>query len=73
MNTQKSFEKLDERCVAVVIDPIQSVKGKVGWNLEEGVIEGAITLHWCSVSCFIWSGSLDSSDLLLSHPLLPPA
>ena len=29
MNTQKSFEKLNERCVAVVIDPIQSVKGKV--------------------------------------------
>jgi hypothetical protein len=53
MNTQKSFEKLDERCVAVVIDPIQSVKGKVGWNLEEGVIEGAITLHW---SCLVSSG-----------------
>lgn len=29
MNTQKSFEKLNERCVAVVVDPIQSVKGKV--------------------------------------------
>jgi len=27
MNTQKSFEKLNERCVAVVVDPIQSVKG----------------------------------------------
>lgn len=25
----QSFEKLDPRCVAVVIDPIQSVKGKV--------------------------------------------
>ena len=52
MNTQKSFEKLDERCVAVVIDPIQSVKGKVGWNLEEGVIEGAIALYrWILISC----------------------
>jgi 26S proteasome regulatory subunit N11 len=28
-NTQKSFEKLNDRCVAVVVDPIQSVKGKV--------------------------------------------
>ena len=28
-NTQQSFERLHERAVAVVIDPIQSVKGKV--------------------------------------------
>ena len=29
MNTQQSFEQLNQRSVAVVIDPIQSVKGKV--------------------------------------------
>ena len=29
VNTQQSFEQLNPRCVAVVIDPIQSVKGKV--------------------------------------------
>jgi len=29
INTQQSFEALSERAVAVVIDPIQSVKGKV--------------------------------------------
>ena len=29
MNTQQAFEQLHERAVAVVIDPIQSVKGKV--------------------------------------------
>lgn len=29
MNTQSSFEALSERAVAVVVDPIQSVKGKV--------------------------------------------
>jgi 26S proteasome regulatory subunit N11 len=29
INTQQSFEALTERAVAVVIDPIQSVKGKV--------------------------------------------
>jgi len=28
-NTQQSFEQLNPKCVAVVIDPIQSVKGKV--------------------------------------------
>ena len=29
ITTQKSFERLNTRCVAVVIDPIQSVKGRV--------------------------------------------
>ncbi|CAD7093688.1 unnamed protein product [Hermetia illucens] len=29
INTQQSFEELSERAVAVVVDPIQSVKGKV--------------------------------------------
>lgn len=29
INTQQSFERLNERAVAVVIDPIQSVRGKV--------------------------------------------
>jgi len=29
MNTQTSFEQLNQRAVAVVIDPVQSVKGKV--------------------------------------------
>lgn len=29
INTQQSFEALTERAVAVVVDPIQSVKGKV--------------------------------------------
>ena len=29
INTQQSFEQLDKRNVAVVVDPVQSVKGKV--------------------------------------------
>ena len=29
VNTQQSFEALNQRAVAVVVDPIQSVKGKV--------------------------------------------
>lgn len=29
VNTQQAFEKLDERNISVVVDPIQSVKGKV--------------------------------------------
>ncbi|KAI9639502.1 Mov34-domain-containing protein [Dioszegia hungarica] len=29
VNTQQSFEQLNPRCVAVVVDPIQSVRGKV--------------------------------------------
>ncbi len=30
INTQQSFEALNQRAVSIVIDPIQSVKGKVG-------------------------------------------
>lgn len=33
INTQQSFEALSERAVAVVVDPIQSVKGKVCTSL----------------------------------------
>ena len=29
VNTAKSFEQLNQRSVAVVVDPVQSVKGKV--------------------------------------------
>lgn len=29
INTQQAFEKLDSRNIAVVVDPILSVKGKV--------------------------------------------
>ena len=29
INTQQAFEQLNPRCVAVVIDPVQSCKGKV--------------------------------------------
>ena len=35
INTQQSFEALSERAVAVVVDPIQSVKGKVN-DIPEG-------------------------------------
>ena len=34
INTQQSFEALTSRAVAVVVDPIQSVKGKVGVMLS---------------------------------------
>ena len=33
INTQQSFEALSERAVAVVVDPIQSVKGKQSFKL----------------------------------------
>ena len=34
INTQQSFEALSERAVAVVVDPIQSVKGKVRQTVD---------------------------------------
>ena len=37
INTQQSFEALTSRAVAVVVDPIQSVKGKVGFLNYETV------------------------------------
>jgi len=49
-------------------------KPKVQVSLEEGVIEGGFALYWwCLVSCFMWSGALDSSGILLSHPIMPLA
>ena len=33
INTQQSFEALSDRAVAVVVDPIQSVKGKVSQTI----------------------------------------
>lgn len=36
INTQQSFEALSDRAVAVVVDPIQSVKGKV--SIDGGML-----------------------------------
>ena len=35
INTQQSFEALNQRAVAIVIDPVQSVKGKVVRSLDK--------------------------------------
>ena len=35
INTQQSFEALSERAVAVVVDPIQSVKGISNKNIKK--------------------------------------
>lgn len=43
INTQQSFEALSERAVAVVVDPIQSVKGKV---------ESILTLLPSTATCY---------------------
>lgn len=49
INTQQSFEALSERAVAVVIDPIQSVKGKVvidAFRLINPNMMVRLWLHW---------------------------
>lgn len=43
INTQQSFEALTDRAVAVVVDPIQSVKGKVCANINLFVLLDKIT------------------------------
>lgn len=37
INTQQSFEQLNARAVSIVVDPIQSVKGKVRGSLRSGL------------------------------------
>ncbi|KAF8974180.1 JAB1/Mov34/MPN/PAD-1 ubiquitin protease-domain-containing protein [Flammula alnicola] len=44
INTQQSFESLDPRSVAVVIDPIQSVKGKT--ELEQSMLMNLHKRNW---------------------------
>lgn len=53
INTQQSFEALNQRAVAVVIDPIQSVKGKV-------VIGTSAHIVTCSIS---WISSIYDKNL----------
>lgn len=50
INTQQSFEALNQRAVAVVVDPVQSVKGKV-------VIDAFRLISpqvWCGVGSDCW-------------------
>merc|ERR1712007_339339 len=42
INTQQSFEALSERAVAVVVDPIQSVKGKVVIDAFRSIEQGVM-------------------------------
>lgn len=55
INTQQSFEALSERAVAVVVDPIQSVKGKVPVNTQ-------CFMHSliCSIACMYSHIHLDT-------------
>jgi proteasome lid subunit RPN8/RPN11 len=53
INTQQSFEQLTPRAVAVVVDPIQSVKGKV-------VID-AFRIMYASTRPFTTTARLDIS------------
>ena len=51
INTQQSFEALTSRAVAVVVDPIQSVKGKVNQISGEilyGGKEGLVGASFCN-------------------------
>lgn len=45
INTQQSFEALSDRAVAVVVDPIQSVKGKVNEGIRVKFKFNTILFH----------------------------
>lgn len=57
INTQQSFEALSERAVAVVVDPIQSVKGKVQTHLP-------IHPFLCTLAVGLSKGNVTQGDLL---------
>src|SRR6218665_3395366 len=60
INTQQSFEALSERAVAVVVDPIQSVKGKVSLT---GSLSGSLCLGQ-----FVWTGASIPPKPMMSIP-----
>ena len=45
IQTQKSFERLNPRAVAVVVDPVQSVKGRVVMEAFRAVPPNNIVNH----------------------------
>ncbi|TSS35879.1 26S proteasome non-ATPase regulatory subunit 14 [Bagarius yarrelli] len=59
INTQQSFEALSERAVAVVVDPIQSVKGKA-------LIHG-LNRHYYSITINYRKNELEQKMLLNLH------
>ena len=45
VNTSQSFEQLNPRSVAVVVDPVQSVKGKVSFWIVSSLVSLPSPLH----------------------------
>eukprot|EP00948_MAST-09A_sp_MAST-9A-sp1_P003777 g3777.t1 len=65
VNTQRSFEQLNSRAVAVVIDPIQSVKGKVVIDAFRLINEASLMLgmeprQTTSMKCYLNKPSIQA-------------
>uniref|UniRef100_A0A4W6CWU3 COP9 signalosome complex subunit 5 n=1 Tax=Lates calcarifer TaxID=8187 RepID=A0A4W6CWU3_LATCA len=67
INTQQSFEALSERAVAVVVDPIQSVKGKVDWIIFHGALIHGLNRHYYSITINYRKNELEQKMLLNLH------
>ena len=64
INTQQSFEALSERAVAVVVDPIQSVKGKVT-EFKTLIVKN---VHTCTLDILLFVAELlGGLSLHLNH------
>ena len=65
INTQQSFEALSERAVAVVVDPIQSVKGKVT-EFKTLIVKN---VHTCTLDIllFVAESLSDCNDICDVH------
>ncbi|NXM88762.1 PSDE ATPase, partial [Oenanthe oenanthe] len=73
INTQQSFEALSERAVAVVVDPIQSVKGKVVIdafrliNANMMALIHGLNRHYYSITINYRKNELEQKMLLNLH------
>lgn len=63
INTQQSFEALSERAVAVVVDPIQSVKGKVESILTCLPYTATFYTHTCKKKSFVFERILNKTHI----------
>ena len=78
MNTTQSFEQLNPRAVAVVVDPILSVKGKVrggggGGGGDEECVCGCVPVTCIVYVLSIWMGALSEQNGVLCFAVVKRA
>ena len=63
----KENRLLTDAPLELMVDTMEATLAAGGSERQsKSDLESYFILYWCSVSCFIWSGALDSSSVLLS-------